>query len=72
MHILEYFPVNSSLCPHVHKHLQVSGCCNKLSDQPFVSAVGEIKGFKPFKMQMDNDALNFISHCVKVRHLSHS
>lgn len=61
---LEYFPVNSSLCTHVHKHLRVSGWCDKLSDQPFVSAVGEIKGFKPLKMPMDNDALNlYLSLC---------
>lgn len=71
MHILEYFPVNSSLCPHVHKHLQVPVWCNKLPDQPFVSAVGKIKGFKPLKMQTGNDVFNlYLSLCE--RHLSRS
>lgn len=54
--ILEHLSVHSCLSPHVHTHLQVPVWCGKLLDQPFDSAVDGIKGFKTFKMQMDNDA----------------
>lgn len=67
MLILEYPPVKSSLCPHVHKHVQVPVWCDKLPDQPFVSAVGGIKGFKPLKMQTANDALNLYPSLCEIQ-----
>lgn len=57
---------------HKSPHPYAPLWCDKLPYQPLDLAVGRIRGFKTFKMQMVNDALEVISLWVKFRHSSHS